>query len=884
MKHLLIALTIALIPICMMASQRSKDEMDAIATGILGGSTTETEENGMTIMPTVGVVATASELLGEIYSPEPFYVYARIDRPFGYVIVYSDDQLPEVMAFSEDKPFHKDDLPDALVYILRKKAKAAQLVAEGKAARKAPARKTSYSPVEPLLGDIAFGQRTPFNNLCPMSGSQRTITGCVSTAMSQVMAYYKYPDNMQGEYISYTTGSGIPVTWDCATTTFDWDNILPAYSVLVEDFTGPFSVDTSSPLMLMEMSLYSSYPEYLSVTSLANVAQPTQNLTSCILQLLLADNEGNFIRPVGNTREFDTFNSGQVWSFSGIYHTVPSDIPDGTYRLYLGLQHDGGETWNTVPQGAELAFGTSTSEYYLVVEKSGNFYTLLGETFHCGYSPSNATAVATLHAATGASVHMNYGTGNSSASSQNAAMAFVNYMDYDDGLIFVKPDFYSEEGWTQAVTDELKASHPVFCSGSTSSNEGHAFIIDGCKYSGDNLLFHVNWGWTGSSNGYYSLDNLTPEEAGDGGTEDNYSYDLSIMTHIKPNDMNDDGFTLGANSITISPSSVNAGSSLSINATNLTNCSPATFSGNVNAFLCDADGIEYALGKFMAISDLALQWYYTSVSYSLNVPETIPEGTYSLILKTESESGVENNILVPEYPQVAVVNPALGIVNEDASSITASGNFAKVIVNRTIFKDQWSTIVLPFSMSESQVTTTFGSDIKIVEFTGSDVTKSGSDVTGIQLKFTNKASKSIEANHPYLIRTSSDITSFDVSDATVEASINPEINIDGDRFIGNYTAGALLEEDCLFLADNQFFYSAGSTKIKALRAYFELANVLTDKSVSSEVKFIIDENVTPIEEIDSDVVNSAYVSLQGIKSKHPTNGINIHNGKKVLIR
>lgn len=884
MKHLLLAFTIALIPIGLMANQRSKADMDAIATGILGGSTTETEENGLTIMPTVGIVATASELLGEIYSPEPFYVYARIDRPYGYVIVYSDDHLPEVLAFSEDEPFYKEDLPDALIYILRKKAKTAQLVSEGKTVRKVRPRKTSYSQVEPLLGDIAFGQRAPFNNLCPMSGSQRTITGCVSTAMSQVMAYYQYPANMQGEYISYTTTGGIPVTWDCATTVFDWDNILSQYPVLVEDFTGPLMFDTSSPLILMGMSLYPSYPEYLSVINLANVALPTQNLTSCILQLLLADNEGNILRPVGTTKEFASITSGQVWNFAGISHTVPSDIPDGTYRLYLGVQHDGGAIWKVIPEGAELAFGTSTSEYYLEVEKTGKYYTLLGETFPCGYSPDNATAVATLHAATGASVHMNYGTGSSNASTQDAAIALVNNMDYDDALNILLPNFFTDEGWTQTVTDELNASRPVLCSGTTSSNQGHAFIIDGCKYSGDNLLFHVNWGWVGSSNGYYSLDNLTPEEAGDGGIEENYSYSLSLVTHIQPNNMTDDGFTFGVESIALGSSSVNAGTSLSISLTKLTNCSPATFNGDINTYLCDADGVEYSLGKFMTVSDLPLQWYYTSASNSLNVPETIPEGTYSLILKVKSESGVENKVISSEYPQVSVVNPALGIVSEDASSITASGNYAKVIVNRTIFKDQWSTIVLPFSMSESQVIATFGSDVKIVEFTGSDVNKSGSDITGIQLNFTNKASKSIEANHPYLIRTSSDITTFNVSDATVEAAINPEIVIDGDHFIGNYEAGTLLDEDCIFLADNKFFYSVGLTTIKSLRAYFDLANVLTDKSVSSEVKFVINNEVTPIEEIDSDVVRSAYYSIQGIKSNHPTNGINIHNGKKVLMR
>ena len=165
-----------------------------------------------------------------------------------------------------------------------------------------------------------------------------------------------------------------------------------------------------------------------------------------------------------------------------------------------------------------------------------------------------------------------------------------------------------------------------------------------------------------------------------------------------------------------------------------------------------------------------------------------------------------------------------------------------------------------------------------------DVTEEGGEVKQININFANKASKSIEANHPYLIRTTTDITSFDVNGVTVEASTKPEIVIDGDHFIGNYAAGTLLGEDCLFLSENRFFYSTGKTKINALRAYFDLAHVLTDKNVDADVKFFINDDITPIEEIDIELVGSAYYSLNGIKSERPTSGINIHNGSKVIVR
>lgn len=82
--------------------------------------------------------------------------------------------------------------------------------------------------VAPLLGEINFNQGIPYNNKCPYLNGRRAVTGCVATAMAQVMRYYKYPANGTGSF-TYTGGTGGARSVNLEDLPFDWDNILPTY-------------------------------------------------------------------------------------------------------------------------------------------------------------------------------------------------------------------------------------------------------------------------------------------------------------------------------------------------------------------------------------------------------------------------------------------------------------------------------------------------------------------------------------------------------------------------------------------------------------------------------------------------------------------------------
>ena len=85
--------------------------------------------------------------------------------------------------------------------------------------------------IAPML-KTRWGQSTPFNNMCPMVGSSRSVTGCLATAMAQVMKYHNWPDVGEGSrsYESTLGGEKVTLSMNFGETTYDWANMLDNYS------------------------------------------------------------------------------------------------------------------------------------------------------------------------------------------------------------------------------------------------------------------------------------------------------------------------------------------------------------------------------------------------------------------------------------------------------------------------------------------------------------------------------------------------------------------------------------------------------------------------------------------------------------------------------
>jgi hypothetical protein len=111
----------------------------------------------------------------------------------------------------------------------------------------------------------------------------------------------------------------------------------------------------------------------------------------------------------------------------------------------------------------------------------------------------------------GVGVNMDYGVEASGAYNTDAPSVFRDHFRYSRSVTYsLKDSFPSDESWDAVMRQELDNGRPVLYGGFRPKDiiliEGHSFVVDGYQYTD---YFHINWGWNGSSNGYYYLEGLS---------------------------------------------------------------------------------------------------------------------------------------------------------------------------------------------------------------------------------------------------------------------------------------------------------------------------------------------------------------------------------------
>ena len=258
-----------------------------------------------------------------------------------------------------------------------------------------------------------------------------------------------------------------------------------------------------------------------------------------------------------------------------------------------------------------------------------------------------------------------------------------------------------------------------------------------------------------------------------------------------------------------------------------------------------------------------------------------------------AENGSVHNVADVDFT-ITIGEPAdtRTLLDENSTTPpTASGGAVDIRVRRTINANSWSTICLPFAMTEAQTKEVFGNDVQLADFTGYETTEDADEnIVGITVNFSNVTA--LEANHPYIIKVSSPVTEFTLDNVEVDPEEEPTNAVikrtkkQWSEMIGTYVAETEIEAQMLFISGGNFWYSAGSTKMKGYRAYFDFYDVLTEVENAGVKMFVnIDgEEETGIENVNvNDNPNGTIFDLSGRKlDKTPQKGVYIVNGKKIL--
>ena len=154
------------------------------------------------------------------------YVFTP-DAGQGFYLLSADNATAPLIGYSYDSEF-SSEIP-ALQWMLE--GYAAQIgQARNLPAYVSAGSRAGEAPVAPML-QTRWDQNSPYNYYCPRSGAMRCPTGCVATAMAQVMKYWEYPASGYGsiEYLSH--GVNETLSLDFEEVVFDWDNMIEQYSV-----------------------------------------------------------------------------------------------------------------------------------------------------------------------------------------------------------------------------------------------------------------------------------------------------------------------------------------------------------------------------------------------------------------------------------------------------------------------------------------------------------------------------------------------------------------------------------------------------------------------------------------------------------------------------
>ena len=235
--------------------------------------------------------------------------------------------------------------------------------------------------------------------------------------------------------------------------------------------------------------------------------------------------------------------------------------------------------------------------------------------------------------------------------------------------------------------------------------------------------------------------------------------------------------------------------------------------------------------------------------------------------------------------EITIVEPADPWVTLDENSTTlpeASNGETEIKVKRTIKANQWNTICFPFAMTRVQKNEVFGEDVELATYGVYEIAEDGINVLFDAVRPT----RGIDANKPYIIKTSKDISEFMISSTIVPCNNAP---CEGDEeigfFYGTLKAGGKVPANCLFLNGGKFWYSTGQSNIKAFRGYFEFDDVLASlETAPSKVKMVFRDETTGIKNVIVETANDDMYDLQGRRIVNPDKGVYIKNGKKVVVK
>ena len=330
MKRLLLLLVSLLAAVAAGAEDRSVESASAIARDFFASQTqTKAAAADLRMVWDGGTQMTKSE-----DASPAFYLFDNVSGP-GFVIVSGDDRARTVLGYSLDSELDVNDLPPHFVGWMKELSDQVEYLRANSSNVQTKSDINVGTKVV-NLETAKWNQGNPYNLLCPMDGSKRSVVGCVATATAIVMRYHKWPDAGVGtipEYKVESTGMTVP---ENKLEAYDWDKMPLTFPKT--GYSQEYATEVAKLMLDCGTMIKMTYTSSASSASASSVAKALQD----------------YMKYDGST---GTYQRG-VYSTAQWHSMLEKELKDNGPVIYAAQNDFGGHCF--------VLDGYSTEHYYSV--------------------------------------------------------------------------------------------------------------------------------------------------------------------------------------------------------------------------------------------------------------------------------------------------------------------------------------------------------------------------------------------------------------------------------------------------------------------------------------------------------------------------------------
>lgn len=202
-----------------LARTLSVDEAKANISAALGA--------GMKKAPALGGNLELAQVIAREGTPA-LYLFTGAERR-GLVIASASSETAPVLGYSDCGEFDAASMPPSMRALLDDYSREIAQAEAGDVRTVFAAPAPERESIAPIC-KTQWNQNAPYNDLTPELSGQHSMTGCVATAMAQVMKVFEWPAEHGEGFVSYRwNAGGTQLSYNLANSTMDWAGMLDNY-------------------------------------------------------------------------------------------------------------------------------------------------------------------------------------------------------------------------------------------------------------------------------------------------------------------------------------------------------------------------------------------------------------------------------------------------------------------------------------------------------------------------------------------------------------------------------------------------------------------------------------------------------------------------------